>query len=199
MVVLAIFIITLAACQDKKPGSATSNIAADSDQKLAEHLKPAEVKPIKPLDQSTPQGALLSFFEAINIALDPAFQVADKQPELEPARAKAYLESRTRLRSLIVSREGVNKVNPNTEILAYLDLIEIKRAEIVGEPKINGDKAIVKVKVIKGVGPNGDPRAFGEEPGTEVTVEVEMVRQAELWKIKDFGGLVAKAQAARQF
>ena len=194
LISLLIVLLVVSACSKKETGAGPAVATqGGGDAQLASQLKPAEVTPSKPLDQGTPQGALLSFFEAVNIALDPAFQAAGRQPEAEPARAKEYLEALTRLRALFVDRDPVTQIDPNTEVVAYLDTIQVKRVEVIGEPTIEGDTAKIKVKVIKGVQPDNDPRYFGEDSATEATVEVIMAKVNGKWKIKDFGGLVTRA------
>jgi hypothetical protein len=200
-ILIAILVLSLAllgSCSKKEtPSPAITGGAAQTgtDAQLAAKLKPGEVTPSKPFDQSSPQKALLGFFEAVNIALDPAYQAASRQSDIDPTRAKAYLEALTRLRALFVDRDPTTQIDPNTEVVAYLDTIQIKRAEVVGDPTVEGDTAKIKVKVIKGVQPEADPRYFSEESSTEATVEVVMSKVGAKWKIKDFGGLVARAIA----
>ncbi len=195
VVVISVVVLFLVAVGCGKKDGAGAVGQAGTDAQLAGQLKPANVTPAKPLDQSAPKSTLLCFFEAVNTALDPAFQAASREPDVEPMRAEAYFEARTRLRGLFVDRDPATQVDPNTEVVAYLDTIQIKRAEIIGEPTVDGQTAKVKVRIVKGVAPEADPRYFGEDSDTEATVEVVLTKIGDKWKIKDFGGLVARAVA----
>lgn len=204
LIVLLIAVLSAWGCVDKKEQPAPEQaqaveqaVEAPTEQnakpatpveQLAGQLQPStEIEATADIDQGTPEAALQSFFVEVNIALNPMYQMAAQQ---EPEQAKRYTDALGNLRSLFM--DGASR----TEIVAYLDLIQIKRAEVLGDAAVDGDKAQITVKVIKGDNLQIDPRMFGEDSATEATVEVEMVRIDGKWRIKDFGGLVAKAKSS---
>jgi predicted small lipoprotein YifL len=194
--VVLILIVCLTACGKKgeaptgetspgaepAAGAPTANVPTEAPTAM----------PDIPADQTTPENALMGFFSALNVTLDQSYQAANRTPETDPAKAKKYQEARARLRLLFMTSGAY------TEICAYLDLIQVKKAEIVDKGQPQGDKAKLKVKIIKGDNLSIDPMSFGEKSKTEATVTVEMMKKEGNWKIDDFGGLVAKAKANRR-
>ena len=198
--IVLFLVVAVAACGGEKkaaeqPAAGASPAPADAAAPTAavpNEAQPAATGPDIPADQSAPENALFAFFAALNVALDQDFQAANRAPEKDPAKARRYQEARARLRQLFLTG------NANTEICAYLDLIRMKKAEIVGQPDINGDKATIKVHLIKGDNLSLDPMSFGEDSKTEATVTVKLIKIDGNWRIEDFGGLVAKARAQLQ-
>jgi len=189
-IALIIIVVLLGvACGGKQPATAPGQTTPGT----APGAENAVQKPttLKAVNQDDPKAALLSFFEVVNIALDPEYQVADKDPNQDKEKARLYQEAMKNLKSLFVSGAA------QTEICAYLDLIKIKGAEIVGEPTVNGEKAKAKVRVVKGKNLEIDPMAFGESDPNEAKVEVLLEKKNNKWLIADFGGLAAKALAKK--
>lgn len=197
--IVLFLVVVVAACGGEKKtaeqlaaGASPAPADAAAPNAAPGAAQPAATAPDIPADQSAPESALFAFFAALNVALDQDFQAANRAPEKDPAKARRYQEARARLRQLFLTG------NANTEICAYLDLIRMKKAEIVGQPEIDGDKATIKVHLIKGDNLTLDPMSFGEDSKTEATVKVKLIRIDGNWRIEDFGGLVAKARAQLQ-
>jgi hypothetical protein len=194
ILVFVALLLASAACSKKNTAPADNNAAGPAAAKAAaattggpaDKLKVRPAAPDIPADQTSPGNVLTAFFAALDIAENPDFQGAK-----EPDKAKKYQEARARLRQLFVSGESY------TEITAYLDLIKMKRATVADPPKVTGDKATMKVHILKGDGLTVDPMAFGETSPTEADAVVDLVKQGADWKIEDFGGLAAKARAPR--
>lgn len=191
-------IILMAGCSDKATPKADPN-AQPLDEKaaptgdveqIAKQLQLTEPTPLQPLDQSSPQVAMENFFVAVNIALDPMFQLASKNEGSDPHRATAYDDALSKLRKLFVNSQA------RLAVIAYLDLIKIQQAEVMGKPKIKDDTATLTLRIVKGDNLEFDPKSFGEGDKKEVEVEVSMVKKDDGWKIEDFGGLVAKDKTA---
>jgi hypothetical protein len=195
LVLFLAIVLVLAACGGKPKGppaaggTATAPAGKAAPGSPADKLTAPPTAPDIPADQSTPITALNGFFSSINIALDPSYQAAGRDLDKEPEKGRKYLDARARLRQIFLSADTYN------EVCAYLDLIQMQKAEVVGDADISGDKAKVRVKLTKGDRLAIDPMAFGEKSRTEATVTVQFVKDGDLWKIEDFGGLMAKEKA----
>jgi len=198
LILVVFVIILLVGCSDKATPKTDPNakptddkaVASGDVEQIANQLQLTEPTPLQPLDQSSPQVAMENFFVAVNIALDPMFQLAFKNEGSDPHRAAAYEDALSKLRKLFVNQQA------RFEVVAYLDIIKIQQAEVLGKPKIKDDTATLQLRIVKGDNLEFDPKSFNEGDKKELEVEVKMVKKEDAWKIEDFGGLVAKAKNA---